>query len=223
MIKDIKLGWRLIKCEINFNVAVYGIVLLVIVCGIFEWITHRSGISRIFAGFFPMILVYTIHSTSLSTLVQSSACKKRMRTTIPALFGTIAMLIANTYCVIMYRNCHEWMVNTKDPAYVDFFFKSGEYEMDFIFTSIFIVLYVIAAILYAKYFLLGILTCVTFFIGYGIYITQENFQYPMISEGFAIAISYGIILLGGLLAYVFCLATYKKGYSMLAFKSELKG
>lgn len=221
MIKDIKAASGLIKYEFNFRLEVLACLFMTALFGIIEYVTHTNALSRMVAALFPMLLVHAINLTSASTMIQASPCKKRMRTTIPALFATIAMLIVNTYCVISYRGFHEWAINNTNP-FVYITFEPGEYESEHIFMSLFIVVFMLCGVLYTKYYLLAMIAFAVFFMGFGTYITQEGFLYPIISEGLAIAISYGIILIGGLLAYIICLTTYKQDYFAPAINNSLK-
>lgn len=221
MIKDIKLGWGIIKYELNFRLEICACLLMTVLFGIIEYVTHTNTLSRMIVALFPMLLVHAINLTSASTMIQSSPCKKSMRTTIPALFGTIAMLMVNTYCVISYRGFHEWIINN-ESAFASYFFEPGEYEMEHIFMSLFIVVFMLCGVLYVKHYLLGMMTFLVFFVGFGAYIAQDGFQYPMISEGLAIAISYGIILIGGILAYIICLTTYKQDYFAPGIDNSMK-
>lgn len=221
MIKDIKLGWGIIKYELNFRIEICACLLMTALFGIIEYVTHTNTLSRMIVALFPMLLVHAINLTSASTMIQSSPCKKSMRTTIPALFGTIAMLMVNTYCVISYWGFHEWIINKKS-AWASYIFEPGEYEMEHIFMSLFIVVFMLCGVLYVKYYLLAMMIFAVFFVGFTGYISQGDPPYFMISEGLAIAISYGIILIGGLLAYIICLTTYKQDYFAPGIDNSMK-
>lgn len=222
MIRDIKLGYQLMKHGLNFYKMIYGGLIILALAMISELFTIGGGLSTLVIGIFPMLMVQLMYSISLSTMVQSSPYKKRLQTTVPAIYVTLSMIVVNTYCVlsqlINYQEIERW----GGGGLVTYIYESGEYETSFVLTSVVLVVFMLFGALGAKNFGLS----VVFIYGIcglaGKIILKQGISYVEMPVNVAILLSYVVALLGCVLFYIIACITYKKNHSKITFDSLLK-
>jgi hypothetical protein len=174
-----------------------------------------------FIGMGVIAGVQLIYSLSVSTMVQSSPYKKRLRTTVPTWIAVISMVIANTLCIFV-----EWLIylrikNNTNP-FVEIVYEKGEHETYMVITAGFLVGILLFTVVAMRFFWVAIL------LGYGGWtwfrytFDRVDVSYLNISLEAAIVLSYVIVLLGCGIVYVFNCLTYKLEYSELSFRGLLK-
>lgn len=221
MIRDIKLGYQLMKHGLNFYRMIYGGLLILVLAIVSEVFTLGGGLSTLVVGIFPMLMVQLMYSISLSTLVQSSPYKKRLQTTVPAIYVTLSMIAANTYCVLSHWiNYEEIARYSSDIA--AYMYEPGEYESSFVLTSVVLVVLMLFGAIGAKNFGLSVVFIYGVFWGAGKMIIKHGMPYVEIPVNIAIILSYAVTLLGCVLFYIIACVTYKQKHSKITFNGLLK-
>lgn len=217
MIRDIKLGFRILKYGLNYKVTMVGLLI----CCVGGLLMQFAEFGILYVGIGAMLVIQLIHSVSVSTMVQTSPYKKKIQTTVPTLFAAGGMLITNTISVIAQWLGHQRAVNNTNPNFI-ITYAQGEYETGFLFSSFALVFIVLYGALSMKCFWLGLIIFLGGFFGFMKFAVQGEISYIMMPEWLAIVLSYVITLLGCLAMYAISCITYKRDYSKRTFDNLLK-
>ena len=221
MIKDIKFGFQIMKYGLNFKASMIGLAFCMGIGILFSILLQVGAIGCLYASMGALFTVQLIHSVSVSTMVQTSPYKKKLQTIIPAVVGTLCMLIMNTFAVITQWMGYQRAINNTNPNLI-IIYEPGEYETGYIISSL-ILVYVL---LYTAFAMKHFWVAMVILIGGCIAIQNLDrlgmIDYVMIPEGLAIALSYVIVLFGGFIMYVISCLSYKKDYSKATFDNLLK-
>lgn len=221
MIKDIKLGLSLMKNGLNYYGAIAGVLIGIGGGLLFLLLLPLGLLSNIFIGIGVIAGVQLIYSLSVSTMVQSSPYKKRLRTTVPTWIAVISMLIANTIYILVEGVAYLRTKNNTKP-YMQIVYEQGEHETHIVAAAVLMVLFLLLTVVMIRFFWISILLE---WGGFGLFLFSMRgveFSYLNISLEAAIILSYVIVLLGCGIMYVFNCLTYKKEYSELSFRGLLK-
>ena len=219
MINDIKLGLSMIKYGLNVRGAIFGVVFGIGAALLFILLFPVGMFSGLLIGIVVGVGVQLIYSLSVSTMIQSSPYKKRLRTTVPTWIAVISMLIANTLYLLMEGLAY--LKNTTNP-FVEVIYESGERETGIVFIAgllVFSLLYTVIGIRFFWISLVLLFGALSWFR----MAAEGMFTFNLdISMEAAILLSYVIVLLGCGIMYVFNCLTYKYEYSELSFRGLLK-
>lgn len=215
MINDIKMGFKLMKYGLQFKTSLAGVILLLLGGILTEMGDEAISLSG-FAFVMAVIMVYQlVQSVTCSTMVQSSAKKKKLQTSVSAICTGICMIIINTVLVIV--KLISMHINNKPVSAV-----ASWNIVDSIFILVVLVYMGAAMKMYwgatIGFGLIGGT--------YGIWMSSMAHGTPWleipVSLGGAIAISYLSVLAGCVIMYLISLATYKREFSKTTFDSQLK-
>lgn len=221
MIHDIKLGFKVMKYGLNFKMTLVG---LLVCCGgglLIQCLLPVAGIGVLYLGVGGMLFIQLLHSVSVSTMVQSSPYKKRLQTTVPTVFASVWLLIANTASVVAQKLDYQRAVNNTNP-FVSITYEPGEYETGFLFAAFALVFIVLYGVLSMKCFWLSTIIFLAGFFGFMQFLKKGEISYIVIPEWSAILWSYGIVLLGCFVIYIISCITYRREYSKATFGTLLK-
>lgn len=222
MIRDLKLGLKVLKYALNADDSTIALVVS-FVAGVFFQYLLPFGMSGCFWGIGMMIVIQMLFSTSVSTMVQSSAHKKRLQTTIPTIIGSGLLVVGNTISLIITWFGYQRILNNRDNFYFYVRLEPGEVEMGILFSSVLMVWLVLNQFVVTRYFWLGSICLWAPLLYVSIYVRMvEEMTYPIIPMMTAVIFSYVIILIGCVLMYLIARLNYKKEYSKLVFAKFLK-
>ena len=220
MMRDLKLGFKIMKYGLGVKASVFALVVCIIASVFFSMLVP-FGMGGLYLGLAVMMVTQLVFSVSVSTMVQTSPQKKRLQTTVPTLISGIFLLLCNTLNLLfawlgylrMQNNTNSFFVITMEP---------GEFEAGIIFTSGMMVFIMIYAYCSMKYLWAGTIAfLVLFFSGFH-YLRVGEIVYPIMPTWVAVLISYGIVVAGCVLMYGISCITYKKDYSRQTFETQLK-
>jgi len=227
MIKDIKLGLSAMKYGLNY----YGVIALILT---------TAGAGFLFAVFMPMSIIPSmllgvgimgevneVYSLSVSTMVQSSPHKKRLRTTIPAFFAMIIMLLANTLNILFYGVSYfvgkdggiwyHWQGVEYGRGIQD-----GDYQISILLSSFIWVCMLLFGALVRRFLWAGVLILLlSGRMGMFTFFLLEEASCA-ISVEMAIILSYIIVLLGCGILYVMNYLLYRYPLSERKFRTWMK-
>lgn len=221
MMKDIKLGCKLLEYGLNVGGSTFSLVLCFVLVVLMELILPITALSSLWIGIGAAAVVQLVHSLTASQMVQTSPYKKKLQTTIPTLIVGGYMLIAHTLSLILKWIGYQRIMGMSNP---DFIVEFEPYEFsNAIIWAAFLMMFITLIIgLSMKCFWVAMMifgaVSVWFYTG----MNGVEMVYFAIPEPLAVALSYVIILAGcGLIYLIFCL-TYKKDYSKMTFETALK-
>lgn len=221
MIRDIKLGFRLLKyghgAKLSF---VAGIIMVVF--GVFYSILSILVSSSFPGGYFIMmaalLLIQLLYTVSAASLVAASPARKRLQTKVPAMFSAVVMLAGHLINVVS----------------LGIFARAEPRAMRnvcamIIFTALIMGLIMIYAGIVYKYFALGTAAFIVGFFASGlpaqVFLQTGGFM-PLESLWgnfwLAAVLGLAIILVCGLLQYLISLAVYKAPVSKWALGARLR-
>lgn len=221
MIKDIKFGFQIMKYGLNFKASMIGLAFCMGTGLFFVVLLPVGAIGCLYAAMGSLFTVQLIHSVSVSTMVQTSPQKKRIQTLIPTVIGTLCMLITNTFAVIAQWLGYQRAINNTNPNLI-IVYEPGEYEAGYIISSLILVYVLLYTAFAMKHFGVAMVILIGGCIAIQNLDRLGEIDYVMMPEGLAIALSYLIVLLGGLIMYVISCLSYKKDYSKATFSNLLK-
>lgn len=220
MIRDLKMGFQIMKYGLNAKYSVF-VLVICLLAGILFGLFIPVGMGGLYLGMAAMLVAQLIFSVSVSTMVQTSPQKKRLQTTIPTLMSGIFLFLANTINLILTWLGYVRIKNNTNP-FVTITMESGELETGILFTSglmIFIMLYTFLSM---KHFGLGTILFLGGFIGGYRYLQVGEVSYLIMPTWAAVLLSYGMIVIGCVMMYGISCATYKREYSKRTFETLLK-
>lgn len=221
MIKDIKFGFQIMKYGLNFKASIIALALCMGTGLFFAILLPVGAIGCLYASMGSLFTVQLIHSVSVSTMVQTSPHKKRIQTLIPTVMGTLCMLITNTFAVIVQWMGYQRAINNTNPNVI-ITFEPGENETGYIVSSLVLVYMLLYTAFAMKHFWVAMVILIGGCIALHNWGRLGEIDYVIMPEGLAIALSYMIVLLGGLIMYVISCLSYKKDYSKHTFDNLLK-
>ena len=201
MIKDIKLGLSLMKNGLNYYGAIADILTGIGASVLFLFLIPVGLFSGLFIGMGVTVGAQLIYSLSVSTMVQSSPYKKRLRTTVPTWIAVISMLIANTLCILMEGLIYLITKNNTNP-YMQVIYEIGEHEWYIVADAVMMVYFLLFMVAGIRFFWISILLGCGGFRLFLSFMEGVEFSYLNISLEAAIILSYVIVLLGCGIMYV---------------------
>lgn len=220
----------LVKYGISVKVNVAAMILFVLL-GIVGEITMVFVDSMGYVGFMTSVLDFgalllfcaamypgqLLLSTNLSSMVQASACKKKLQTTAPALLCLVCNLAAMAI-ILLIRGVGAWMMPHRAPEIMGGLVAAG-----FLVLGIDI----LAAMLY-KFFYLSIAVYFVLCLAFGMFSSYRivmgvvsNYMGRLdVSAPAAIAFCLGMVFVGAAVQYLLNTAIYKYPISKAAFGSS---
>ena len=223
MIKDIKLGLTVMKYGLNYH----GVIALIFTMAgaglLFSVLMPMSILPGLLLGVGIMGVMQSVYSLSTSTMVLSSVHQKKLRITIPVIFATVTMLLANT-CNIICCWVSNFVIENNKSIILQLTHKinEGDYQGTILLSSFVWVCMLVFGALFMRFlwitllimFLLGRMGLISF-----LYLWVYSYS---ISVEMAVFLSYVIVLFGcGILYALNCLC-YKYPISERKFRKWMK-
>ncbi len=223
MIKDIKFGLSVMKYGLNYD-GVVALIFTVTGAGLlFAVLMPMSILPGLLLGVGIMGVMQLIYSISTSTIVQSSSHRKKLRTTIPAIFAMVIMLFANTLNILFYWVSCIVIENNKNFVF-QYIHKihDGDYQSNVLLSSLIWSCMLVFGALFMRFlwvtililFLLGRTGMLTFLLMWA-------YSYT-ISVEMSIFLSYVIVLAGCGTMYAINSLLYKYPLSKRKFRTWMK-
>lgn len=209
------------KYGLNYRLTIVGVLISLGLTIFIEWLLPISIIGAMTISLMPLLIVQLIYSVSVSNMVQTATCKKRLQTTVPTLFAIVCGMITHTIVIIPQWLNHQQAINNTDP-FLSITYEPGEYETGYLFSALFLVWLLLYTTWSMKNFWIATILMIGGFWAVKTYAEQGKLIYIVMPEGLAIALSYVIVLLGCGVFYVITCVTYKQPYSDITFNSLLK-
>lgn len=224
MIKDIKLGWKVLRYGLNLKGSIIAGVIFISLAIMWELLmpalATANATSETFMAIGALLIAQLIHSVTVSSVVQTSPYKKKLQTRVPALLGGIFILLG-----------HTWLIGIK---YLGFTLWEGmqgwspRIPTGIVFEAIPVVLICLYMGASLKAFWPSTIVFLILFMGttilgnlWTIRTDDEGYQ-ALLSQPAAIAVSYVIVIAGIFAMYgIFC-AMYKREYSKITFETALR-
>lgn len=221
MMKDIKLGCKLLKYGLNVKGCIVSLVLCFVLVVFMELVFPIAALSSLWIGMGAAVVVQLVHSISVSQMVQTSPYKNKLQTTIPTLIVGGYMLIAHTLSLILKWIGYQRIMRMSDPDFI-IEFEPYEFSNAIIWAGFFMVFIELFMGLSMKCFWVATVIFGAVFVWFYMGMNGVEMVYFAIPEPLAVALSYVIILGGcGFMYLIFCL-TYKKDYHRMTFETALK-
>ena len=217
MLKDVKLGFQLLKYSyrLNSNIMISGAILLI---GVLVEILSKGtsligGVYFMLAGMFVYQLIL---SMDISQMIQSTGMKKRLQLTIPVIVSTLVYMGIYTFLVIERAVLIHLGVADRDVLMYTLFNIIAVIFTMFLFTSICYKYYVAGLIVFLATFLVS-------FSGlqmgsgsdFAAFICNMNY-------GVFVILGYAVILFGAALEYFIGKLLYRKPLSEFAFRGMFR-
>lgn len=217
MLKDLKMGFQLMKYGYRIKMNVI-FMLVILVIGIIVEITSEG--TSFLGGFYLMLTgmfaYQLIMSMDISEMVQTSAMKRRLQVELPVVASTVVYLAAYTFLLV-----ERVILIYQNP-------QGKEEALYTLFTIVLmmVTIYIFTAICY-KYFVAGFILFLILFIGVdtGAVILWNNgigAWLCQIGLGWLAVLGYAVVLLGGGIEYLLGSLLYRKPLSEFAFRGIFK-
>lgn len=223
MIKDIKLGLSIMKYGLNYH-GVMALIFTMAGAGLlFSVLMPMSILPCLFLSIGIMSVVQSVYSLSTSTMVLSSVHQKKLRTTIPVIFATATMLLANTCNVFCCWVSNLVIENNKSIIFrLTHKINEGDYQATILLSSFVWVCMLVLGALFMRFlwiaalimFLLGRMGLISF-----LYLWVYSYS---LSVEKAVFLSYVMVLLGCGILYVLNCLCYKYPISERKFRDWMK-
>lgn len=210
MLKDIKLGFKLLKYSYKLKLNTGMLIMFLIIGAIVEVMTKGTsiigGVYFMLCGMFAYQLVM---SMDVSQMIQSTAMKKKIQIYIPSMVSFIIYMVIYTFLVvervILIQN---HVADTKELAFTLF-------SIDIVMVSVFL----FTSICY-KYFILGFIVFFVIFMGSYTVLMMSGVMAVLqeLPFGVIVVMGYAIIILGTALLIGMGNLLYKKPLSEFAFR-----
>ena len=221
MIKDIRLGFSVIKYALNYNSIIFAFFFSVgvsLFCLLFLPLPIMSGL---YIGLWVPGLVMSINSVTVSTMVQSSPYKKKLRTTVPAYFACMALIVGNTMCIGVH-----WLtylrIKDNTPLFLSFVYDPETFASSIVVCAVIMVLLLLYTVMANVFFWTGTGLLVAMVIWFRWFDEPMGLIFWEISTEAAIVFSYVIVLLGSFALYILNCCIYRFQYSEWSYRSLLK-
>lgn len=217
MLKDLKMGFRLIKYGYRIKMNVI-FMLVILAVGIVVEITSEG--TSFLGGFYLMLTgmfaYQMIISMDISEMVQTSAMKRRLQVDLPVVASTVVYLAAYTFLLVERVILIHQNPQAKEEALYTLF----------AIVLMMVAIYVFTAICY-KYFVAGFIVFLILFMGIdaGALILWDNGIGQWLCQiglGWLAVLGYVVVLLGGGLEYLLGSLLYRKPLSEFAFRGIFK-
>lgn len=223
MIKDIKLGIEMMRNGLNYDGALGAIVIIVIASLLYMFFFPVPMISGVFIAAGVLGVVQQVYTTTLSTMVQSSPYKKKLRTIIPAYIAAMAMLIGNTMSLAMHGLTYLRMKDDTSFMYTYLYgYDPKEYANSLVICALFMVLFLLYTIISNVFFWQCVILVIGAWIWIQFFMGKIDLIFWDLSMKEGIVISYVVVLIGAGILYVVNCLMYKFEYSELSFRGLLK-
>lgn len=210
MLKDIKLGFKLLKYSYKLKLNAGMLIMFLIIGAIVEVMTKGTsiigGVYFMLCGMFAYQLVM---SMDVSQMIQSTAMKKKIQIYIPSMVSFIIYMVIYTFLVvervILIQN---HVADAKELAFTLF-------SIDIVMVSVFL----FTSICY-KYFILGFIVFLVIFTG-SYTVLMISGVMKVLQElpfGIIVVMGYAIIILGTAFLVGMGNLLYKKPLSEFAFR-----
>ena len=221
MIKDMRFGFSIIKYALNYDGIITGFLLSWGASAIYGILIPVPILPGLLIGLGTVGLVQSINSATVSTMIQSSPYKKKLRTTIPAYFAFISLLVANLMSIgihwISYR-----MIKDSTYFFFTFGYDSKTWASSIVICSVILVSILLYTVIADVFYWTGIFVGIVMWILFRFSNQSIESIFWEISMETAIVLSYVVVLLGSIVLYVVNCLVYKFEYSPLSFRSLLK-
>lgn len=215
MINDFKLGIQVLKYGLNLRAAVIGTVILLVMGVILEIMAPLIAINGLYTGMGGMMVMQTICSVSVSSMVQTSALKKRLQTSVPVIMTACYILVVHTvFLLIKWIGCQTFHL-----------VELSELSYKIVLEAIMLVIIVMYNAVALKKFLFPTIVFTVTYLGIYVYSVKHIMIMetdPLLSVEWAIVISYVILLVGCGVLYGVLSALYKFSYNKMSFETQLK-
>ncbi|MCR5144979.1 MAG: hypothetical protein K6B67_06700 [Lachnospiraceae bacterium] len=214
MLKDLKLGFKLLRYgyKIKMNIVIVAIFLAIAII-----VEYTSQGENVIGGFYLMLIGMFVYqmviSTDISAFVASSPMQRKLQVNIPVITSTAAYLLLYTVLLI-------------ERVFMIKAFPEREYELINSLIMILIMLFVanIYCAICFKYYAIGfiLLFVFSFFVGFtfgvnGIDMFMVNLPLSIVG-----IIGYGVIFAGAGVQYAIGSLLYRKPLSEFAFRGIFK-
>lgn len=223
MIKDIKLGIAMMRNGLNYEGALGAILLIVVVSLFYVIIFPVPIMSGLFIAAGVLGFVQQVYTATISTMVQSSPYKKKLRTIIPAYIAGIAMLIGNTMSLVIHWITYLRMKDSSSFIYTYLYgYDSKKYANSLIICALFMVLFLLYMVASNVFFWQGLALGVGAWIWIRFFNSEIDIAFWDISIEAGILLSYVVVLIGAGILYVINCLIYKFEYSEVSFRGLIK-
>ena len=225
--KDINLYFKIIRYGLQFKLMCI-LSLVFFALGIMFEVMGSTSNSTLGALYISLSGLYTfqlVFSPSVAKIVQVSPYKKKIQTVGSTLISLIFCLTAFTVLVII-------RVLRADPTFLA---ESGSTYAKHYSVLIYAAIIISFLLLYMafsfKMYIAALIICICTVLVFMLFSMNEHFMfYENVASSLmngdnpalVIAFSYGIILVGGLLCYIFSTLLYKREISGLAIRNALR-
>lgn len=217
MLKDLKMGFRLMKYGYRIKMNVI-FMLVILVVGIIVEITSEG--TSFLGGFYLMLTgmfaYQMIISMDISEMVQTSAMKRRLQVGLPVVASTVVYLASYTFLLVERVILIHQNPQGKEEALYTLF----------AIVLMMVAIYIFTAICY-KYFVAGFIIFLILFMGIdvGAMLLWDNGIGQWLCQiglGWLAVLGYAVVLLGGGLEYLLGSLLYRKPLSEFAFAGIFK-
>lgn len=222
MIKDIKLGIAMMQNGLTYVHGIFAFLIAVGASIIFAFLLPVPMLSGLFIAVGVLGVVQQVYTVTVSTMVQSSPYKKKLRTTIPAYIAGIVLVIGNTMCLVMHWLAYLRVKDNTEIYLMLMEYDSKEYANSMIICATFMVLFLLFTVLANVFFKLSILVCIGIWIWFRVLNTTIEFVFWDISIETGIVLSYVVVLIGSIVLYGVNCLIYKFEYSELSYRGAIK-
>lgn len=222
MINDLKLGIKILRYGLNVKAAFTVAIIFLVMGAAFQLFIPFMPFTGLYTGMCGTMFVQTICSVSVSSMVQTSALKRRLQTSVPTIVSGGYMLVMHTvFLFLKWIGCTVSSINVFGHRISDLAFQI---LMDAVLMVVIVIYTALAlkafwpsTVLFAVVYFGG-----TYFYSNDITIMEAEAAVNALPLGLAIALSYAVIIVGTILIYLILKALYKKPYSRMSFESLLK-
>ena len=226
--KDIIKGFKLFRYGLQAKMIII-LAIIFFVLGILFEFTDFSGsnlfsLSALYLSLTGMYIYQLVFTTTVSKLTQSSPLKKKLQTSIPAIITLSSSLFVRTvYVVIRCLRMTPEFLEENGFTWIDAY-------STILFMGIFIFVFLVYCSFSYKSFVFSLILLIGIFALYiAVYDTQfsiANFCAKLLINDsnpiLLIAVTYALVLLGGLLCYVISSLFYKKEISDISIRYAMR-
>lgn len=219
MIKDIRLGVSIIKYGLNFYVSISVVFFLLGLLALNMILFPTPLFATIFIPLVMMGIVQQVYTTTVSTMVQSSPYKKKLRTTVPTYMAMIEMIIGNTLSLVLH-----WIsyLRTKDNPSIVLEYDTKLYANTILICAVLMVIVLVYTVLGNVFFGPCVIIAIGGWIGLRWLIRNMEFVGVNISIEVAVVLSYIVVLIGTGILYLVNNMIYKYEYAEMSFRGFIK-
>lgn len=222
MIKDLKLGIALMRNGLAYDTAV-GVFFLAVGMGVVLLILLPLPVmSGLYIALSVSAVVWQVYSTTISTMIQSSPYKKKLRTTIPVYIALIMMLIGNTLCIVMHWLAYLRVKDNDSIFLMGMEYDSKTYANTILICSFLMVAFLLFTLVSNIFYKISVVILLGAWIWFRIFFETVEFAFWDISIGAAVVLSYIVVLIGCVALYGLNCLLYKLEYSEASVRGMIK-